>query len=64
MALRVRHGTSFHIIAEALDWSGIISTDCTGTVHFSVSVRGETLPANHTFTATEAGYLAFEGVIL
>jgi hypothetical protein len=47
-----------------MDSSGNIATGYTGTVHFTDSVSGETLPDDYTFTAGDAGYHAFEGVRL
>jgi probable HAF family extracellular repeat protein len=47
----VRSGQSFYVLVEALDAYGNIDTNYTGTVHFSDSVPGNTLPADFTFTA-------------
>jgi probable HAF family extracellular repeat protein len=60
----VRSGQSFSIIVQAQDAFGNIATGYTGTVHFTDSVRGETLPANYTLRATDAGYHSFLGVKL
>jgi hypothetical protein len=52
------------IIVEALDSSGNIATGYTGTIKFTDSVTGQTLPSNYTFTPGDAGYHAFERVKL
>ena len=59
----VRSGTSFSLTVTALDAYGN-STSYAGTVHFSDSVSGATLPRNYTFTATDAGVHSFTGLKL
>jgi probable HAF family extracellular repeat protein len=47
----VRSGQPFYVLLEAQDAYGNLATGYTGTVHFSDSVGGATLPADFTFTA-------------
>jgi probable HAF family extracellular repeat protein len=54
--------TPVDVYVFAMDPYGNIATGYTGTIHFSDSVSGATLPANFTFTASNAGYHAFIGV--
>ena len=49
----------FSITVTAEDAYGNIATGYTGTVHFSDSVSGATLPANYTFTSGDSGVHTF-----
>jgi len=55
----VASGTSFSITVTAEDAYGNIATGYTGTVHFSDSASGATLPANYTFTSGDMGVHTF-----
>jgi hypothetical protein len=58
------NGTAFNLTVTALDAYGNTATGYTGTVHFTDSVSGATLPHNYTFTATDAGVHTFTGLKL
>jgi hypothetical protein len=60
----VSAGTAFSLTVTAVDAYGNIATGYTGTVHFTDSVSGATLPHDYTFTATDAGVHTFSGVKL
>jgi hypothetical protein len=60
----VQSGSSFSLTVTALDPYGNVASGYRGTVHFSDSVSGATLPKNHTFTATDAGVHTFTGLKL
>jgi hypothetical protein len=60
----VTHGMAFSVTLTAYDAYGNVAAGYTGTVHFSSSDSTATLPANYTFTTTDAGVHAFTGVIL
>jgi hypothetical protein len=60
----VAAGTSFSITVTALDAYGNVATGYRGTIHFSDSVSGATLPANYTFTASDNGVHTFTGLKL
>ena len=47
----------------ALDPYGNIATGYTGTVHFSSSDTQAVLPANYTYTTTDAGAHTFTGIL-
>jgi len=55
----VASGTSFSITVTAEDAYGNIATGYTGTVHFTDSASGATLPANYTFTSGDIGAHTF-----
>jgi uncharacterized delta-60 repeat protein len=55
----IRAGTSFSVTVTALDSYGNTATGYTGTVHFSDSVGGATLPGNYTFKASDNGVHTF-----
>jgi hypothetical protein len=57
-------GTAFSVTVTAEDAYGNIATGYTGTVHFTDSVGGATLPHNYTFTAGDNGLHTFTGVKL
>jgi hypothetical protein len=60
----VASGTAFSITITAVDAYGNVATGYRGTVHFSDSVGGATLPANYTFTAGDSGVHTFTGLKL
>jgi hypothetical protein len=60
----VSAGTAFSLTVTAVDAYGNVATGYTGTVHFSDSVGGATLPANYTFTASDSGVHTFTGLKL
>jgi hypothetical protein len=60
----VKSGVAFSITVTALDAYGNVATGYVGTVRFTDSVGGATLPANYTFTATDAGVHTFSGLKL
>ena len=55
----VTHGVRFSLTLTVQDAYGNIVTGYTGTVHFRSSGGTATLPANYTFTATDAGVHTF-----
>ncbi len=59
-------GTPFSVTVTALDPYGNVDTNFTGTVHFTTSDLGTgvVLPADYTFTDTDAGIHTFTGVTL
>jgi uncharacterized delta-60 repeat protein len=60
----VKSGSGFSITVTALDAYGNVATGYTGTVRFTDSVGGGTLPGNYTFTAADAGVHTFSGLKL
>jgi hypothetical protein len=52
-------GDPVTVTVTALDRFGNVATGYTGTVHFSSKDRAAVLPADHTFTAQDAGTHAF-----
>jgi hypothetical protein len=60
----IKAGTAFNLTVTAVDAYGNTATGYTGTVHFSDSFGGATLPANYTFTASDSGVHTFSGVKL
>lgn len=60
----VSSGKAFSITITALDAFGNVASGYTGTVHFSSSDGTATLPANHTFTASDNGTHTVSGVNL
>jgi hypothetical protein len=60
----VTHGVAFSVTLTAEDAYGNVATGYSGTVHFSSSDSTATLPANYTFTASDAGVRTFTGLIL
>jgi hypothetical protein len=57
-------GATFSIEVTAEDAFNNIATDYLGTVHFTDSVSGATLPANFTFTTADDSQHVFTGVKL
>ncbi len=58
-------GSAFGVTVTALDPYGNTATGYTGTVHFTSSDSQATLPADYTFTTSDAGVRAFaNGVTL
>jgi hypothetical protein len=55
----VTAGTAFTLTLTALDAYGNVATGYTGTVHFTSSDGQATLPADYTFTASDAGVNTF-----
>jgi hypothetical protein len=60
----VRHGVAFSLALTVQDAYGNIVTGYTGTVHFTSSDGTATLPANCTFTATDAGVHTFTNALV
>ncbi|MBM4071194.1 MAG: hypothetical protein FJ271_20000 [Planctomycetes bacterium] len=60
----IKAKTAFSITVTAYDAYGNVATGYTGTVHFSSSDSGATLPADYTFTASDAGVHTFTGLKL
>jgi Beta-propeller repeat len=56
--------TAFSITVTAVDAYGNIATGYRGTVHFSDSVGGATLPGNYTFKASDNGVHTFTNLKL
>jgi hypothetical protein len=57
-------GTAFSITVTAVDAYGNVATGYRGTVHFSDSVGGATLPGNYTFKASDNGVHTFTNLKL
>jgi hypothetical protein len=55
----VAAGTGFSITVSALDSAGNVLAGYTGTIHFTSSDGGATLPADYTFTPADAGRHTF-----
>jgi uncharacterized delta-60 repeat protein len=60
----VRSGSTFSLTVTALDAYGNIATGFAGTVQFSDSANGATLPGNYNFTAADAGVHTFSAIKL
>ncbi|ADO68260.1 Ig-like domain-containing protein [Stigmatella aurantiaca] len=60
----VQAGSPFSVTVTLRDGSGNIATGYTGTVSFGSSDGQVTLPADYTFTATDAGQKTFTGLVL
>jgi uncharacterized repeat protein (TIGR03803 family) len=60
----VAAGVSFSITVTAYDAYGNVATGYTGTIHFTSSDSTASLPANYTFTTSDAGTHTFSGVVL
>ena len=56
-------GTAFNFTVTAYDAYGNVATGYTGTVHFTSSDAGATLPANYTFTSANAGTHTFSATL-
>lgn len=63
-ATALASGTAFSVTVTALDPFGNVITGYRGTVHFTSTDGGASLPANYTFTATDNGVHTFAGVTL
>jgi hypothetical protein len=59
----VTHGKSFTFTVTALDAYGNVATGYTGTIHFKSSDSKAALPANYTFTGTDAGVHTFTATL-
>ena len=59
--LSLTAGSAQDVIVTALDASHHFVPGYTGTVHFSSTDAGATLPADYTFTAADAGHHMFTG---
>jgi hypothetical protein len=57
-------GSSFSVTVTALDAYGNVATGYQGAAHFTSTDGQAVLPANYTFTATDAGKHTFTGVVL
>lgn len=57
-------GDALTVTVEVLDSSGVRDTAYTGTVHFTSSDAKAVLPADYTFTATDAGIKTFSVKLL
>jgi hypothetical protein len=57
------HGTAAAFTVTAQDAFGNIATGYRGTVHFTSSDGAATLPANYTFTASNAGVQTFSATL-
>jgi hypothetical protein len=55
----VHSGVAISLTLTVKDAYGNVATGYTGTVHFSATLAGATLPANYTFTAADAGVHTF-----
>ncbi|QRN99607.1 lamin tail domain-containing protein [Archangium violaceum] len=61
----VASGSPLSLEVSAIDAFGNAVTDYTGTLHFSSDDGADTLPADYTFTAADAGRHAFtNGIVL
>lgn len=58
----IKANTTFSITVTAYDAYGNVATGYRGTVHFSSTDGGATLPANYTFTASDNGVHNFTGL--
>jgi len=56
-------GSSHNLTVTALDAYGNMATGYTGTVHFTSSDGQASLPADYTFTATDAGIHTFSATL-
>jgi hypothetical protein len=56
-------GTGFNVTVKALDTYGNVATGYLGTVHFTSSDAQALLPADYTFTATDAGKHTFSAIL-
>jgi hypothetical protein len=57
-------GSSFRLTLTALDANGNLVTGYRGTVHFTATDAGATLPKDYTFTAADNGSHTFTGLVL
>ncbi|KAA6463329.1 hypothetical protein DYQ86_08455 [Acidobacteria bacterium AB60] len=60
----VSSGSAFNVTVQTKDSAGNNLSGYRGTIAFSSTDGSATLPANYTFTATDAGAHTFSGVIL
>ena len=58
------HGVAFNVTVTVKNVRGNVVTAYRGTVHFSSLDSTATLPANYTFTASDAGVHTFTGLVL
>ncbi len=56
-------GIAFSVTVSVYDQYGNLATNYTGTTHFSGGGAGATLPANYTFTNTDAGTHTFTNAV-
>jgi hypothetical protein len=61
---KVTHGTKFSVTLTVEDAYGNVVTGYSGTVHFSSSDSSASLPANYTFTASDAGVHTFTSMTI
>lgn len=57
-------GTAFNVTVQTKKSDGTSLTGYTGTIHFTSTDSAATLPADYTFTSTDAGSHTFSGVVL
>jgi hypothetical protein len=55
----VSAGQPFDVRVQALNADGTVAANYTGTVHFTASESGDTLPTDYTFTAADQGVHTF-----
>jgi uncharacterized repeat protein (TIGR03803 family) len=60
----VSPGTKFSVSLTVEDAYGNVATNYLGTVHFTTSDKQATLPANYTFTTTDAGVHTFTNAFI
>jgi hypothetical protein len=60
----VTHGATFSVTLTVEDAYGNVVTGYVGAVHFNSSDSTANLPANYTFTASDAGVHTFTGLVL
>jgi hypothetical protein len=60
----VTAGVPFSLTITVKDAYGNVVTGYTGTIHFKITDKTATLPANYTFTAADKGVHTFSGLVL
>jgi hypothetical protein len=60
----VTQGGAFNVTVTVMEVYRSVVTGYRGTVHFRSLDSRATLPANYTFTASDAGAHAFTGLVL
>jgi hypothetical protein len=56
------NNTAFSLTVTAVDANGNVATGYTGTVHFTDSASGSTLPADYAYSASDNGVHTFTGL--
>ena len=59
-----RAGSAFSVVVAVKDGAGTTNAGYRGTVHFTSSDGGATLPPDYTFTPGDIGFHSFGGVVL